>query len=88
MPEECEADTSAVKLLTTLLKQFDTYSERYNEKMTIRKITEEYGMGYEKVWKMFKDPELPVQSYTKPAFVLRGELEKYFRVRHDYLKNT
>ena len=55
------------------------------EKMTVAKISEEFGIGTNLVYKMFNDPELPVQNYTKPQFVLRSELMKYFSVRHDYL---
>ena len=56
-----------------------------DEKMTVAKISEEYGIGENLVYKMFKDKDLPVQNYTKPQFVLRSELMKYFSTRHDYL---
>lgn len=56
------------------------------DKMTVQKIVEEYGIGQETVYEMFKDPTLPVQTYTKPNFVLRGELLKYFCKRHDNLR--
>ena len=56
------------------------------DKMTVERIVEEYGIGKDTVRTMFKDPKIPVQTYTKPFFVLRTELIKYFCVRHDYLK--
>lgn len=58
------------------------------EKMTAKDVMEEFGLGEPTVYKMFADPELPVQEYTKPKFVLRSELLKYFSVRHDYLGNN
>lgn len=58
------------------------------EKMTAQDIIKEYGIGQETVYEMFKDPQLPVQTYSRPNFVLRGELLKYFSERHDYLRNT
>lgn len=58
-----------------------------DDKMTVQRIVEEYGIGDVTVYEMFKDPELPVQTYTKPQFVLRGELVKYFSKRHDNLKS-
>lgn len=58
-----------------------------DDKMTVQKIVEEYGIGDVTVYEMFKDPELPVQTYTKPQFVLRGELIKYFSKRHDNLRS-
>lgn len=56
-----------------------------DDKMTVKKIAEEYKIGEPTVYKMFKDPELPVQDYTQPQFVLRSELLKYFTKRHDNL---
>lgn len=60
--------------------------EMPREKMTVQDIVEEFGIGDVKVYEMFKDPELPVQTYTKPQFVLRSELLKYFTKRHDNLR--
>jgi len=57
------------------------------DKMTVQDIVEQYEIGQETVYAMFKDPELPVQTYTKPNFVLRAELIKYFTKRHDNLRN-
>lgn len=61
--------------------------EMPKEKMTVKDIMEEFGIGDVKVYEMFKDPELPVQTYTKPQFVLRSELLKYFSKRHDNLSS-
>ncbi len=59
----------------------------YNDRLTAEDIVKEYHIGKNIVYKMFKDKELPAQNFTRPAFVLRGEFEKYFRVRRDYLCN-
>lgn len=56
------------------------------DKLTVQDIVKDYEIGQETVYEMFKDPELPVQIYTKPMFVLRGELLRYFSKRHDNLK--
>ena len=58
-----------------------------NEKLTVKRITEEYGINKDKVYQMFQDPKLPVQTYVKPQFVLKSEFEKYLSMRHDYLSN-
>lgn len=54
-----------------------------DDKMTAKRIAEEYGMGKNTVYRMFNDPELPVQKVTYPYFVLRSELLKYFSTRHE-----
>lgn len=56
------------------------------DKMTAKRIVEEYGISLPTVYEMFKDPEMPTQTYTKPHFVLRCDLIKYFSKRHDNLK--
>ena len=56
-----------------------------NELLTMKQIHEEYGIGINMVNKMFKDPELEVQTYTVPFKVTRQALENYMNVRHDYL---
>lgn len=57
------------------------------EKLTAKDIAKEYKISIDRVYKIFKDPELPVQTYTKPIFVLRSEWLKYLSARHDYLNN-
>lgn len=54
-----------------------------DDKMTVKKIAEEFGIGEPTIYKMFQDPELPVQDYTTPKFVMRSELLKYFSKRHN-----
>lgn len=56
-----------------------------NELLTVEQIVEEYNIGKVKVLKMFQDPNLPVQRYTKPFKVMRKAFEKYFEIRHDDL---
>lgn len=56
-----------------------------NELLTVEQIMEEFDIGKVKVLKMFQDPELPVQRYTKPFKVTRKAVGNYISVRHDYL---
>lgn len=58
-----------------------------DDKLTVQDIVKEFGIGDVTVYEMFKDPELPAQTYTKPMFVLRSELLQYFRKRHDNLNS-
>lgn len=65
----------------------EVQDKNVNEKLTVKRITEEYGINKDKVYQMFQDPKLPVQTYVKPQFVLKSEFEKYLSTRHDYLSN-
>ena len=65
----------------------EVQNKNTNEKLTVKRITEEYGINKDKVYQMFQDPKLPVQTYVKPQFVLKSEFEKYLSTRHDYLSN-
>lgn len=65
----------------------EVQDKNVNEKLTVKRITEEYGINKDKVYQMFQDPKLPVQTYVKPQFVLKSEFEKYLSSRHDYLSN-
>ena len=56
-----------------------------NELLTIEQIVEEYKIVKVKVLRMFQDPELPVQRYTKPFKVKRKCFDEYFEARHDDL---
>jgi len=58
-----------------------------NELLTVEQIVKEYDIGKIKVLKMFQDPDLPVQRYTKPFKVTRKAINKYFELRHDDLCN-
>ena len=64
---------------------FVTNGKDPNELLTIEQVHEEFNIGINMVKKMFKDPELPVQKYTKPFKVTRGAMGDYIKVRHDYL---
>lgn len=55
------------------------------ELLTIDDVMAEFDIGKAKAQKMFKDPELPVQRYTKPFKVTRKAINKYFEKTHDYL---
>ncbi len=53
--------------------------------LTAEDIVAEYGIALPAVYKIFKCPELPVQTYTKPYMVKRDKFEEFFNVRHDEL---
>ena len=83
-----ESSISDEELNVIIASKFIEIADRLshsNDKLTVADIVREYQIGEQTVYKIFNDPELPVQSYTKPQFVLRGELNKYFSKRHDYL---
>ena len=83
MPEE-EFDKAVLERISSWTEK----QSHYNDRLTVKDIVKEYKpISENMVYKIFKDKELPVQNYTRPAFVLRGEWEKYFRKRHDYLCN-
>ena len=63
-------------------------TEILKDKMTAKRISDEYQISMPTVYQMFKDPEMPVQKYTKPFFVLRKDLLQYFSKRHDKLKEV
>lgn len=58
-----------------------------NELLTVEQIVKEFKIGKVKVLKMFQDPDLPVQRYTKPFKVTRKAVNDYINVRHDDLCN-
>ena len=74
----------ANRLLKNILER-KQLEKNPNELLTIEQIVEEYSIGKVKVLKMFQDPNLPVQRYTKPFKVIRKAVDKYFEVRHDDL---
>lgn len=56
-----------------------------NELLTMEEIVTEFKIGKVKAQKMFNDPLLPVQRYTRPFKVQRKAFNKYFEESHDYL---
>lgn len=73
------------KKTNELLEKLITQNKDQNELLTINQLHEETGIGICMLQKMFKDPELPVQIYTVPFKVTRGEFNNYISKRHDYL---
>lgn len=71
------------KRTNELLKKKD---ENPYELLTIEQIHEETGIGENMIQKMFRDPEMPVQRYTKPFKVTRQAFCEYLGKAHDYLK--
>lgn len=58
-----------------------------DELLDIDQVCEEFNIGKCKARKIFKDPNLPVQTYTKKHKIARGEMQKYIKVRHDNLSD-
>lgn len=74
----------ANELLENILENRQTGKDP-NELLTIEQVVEEFDIGKVKVQKMFNDPALPVQRYTRPFKVKRKAVEKFFEIEHDYL---
>lgn len=55
------------------------------ELLTMEMVSKEFDIGITKVCRMFRDPELAVQRYTKPFKVTRRAVQEYTTVKHDYL---
>lgn len=74
-----------IKKTNELLEKQIKQTEQQYELLTIEQVHKEYNIGIGMVQKMFNDPELPVQRYTKPFKVNRQALNEYTTRRHDYL---
>ena len=81
--EKVVADLSEIKNILENKKERNPY-----ELLDAKQIAAEYGIGYITVsQKIFKEKELPVQTYTTPFKVMRKDIEEFFSKRHDYLSN-
>ena len=83
MSEEAQAINNladAIKGFTEQLRRQDP-----NRLLTVKDIHEETGIGDVQVYEIFKRPDVAVQKFTKPAKILKSELDKFFTVRHDEL---
>lgn len=74
-----------LKKANELLQQQIKQNEEQYELLTIEQVHEEFNIGTSMVQKMFNDPELAVQRYTRPFKVSRQALKEYMTKRHDYL---
>lgn len=81
MEQLLEEQKKTNELIQQLIRQKD---EQY-EMLTVEQVHEEFDIGMNMVRKMFNDPELPVQRYTKPFKVNRQALKEYMTKSHDYL---
>lgn len=52
-----------------------------NELLTAEQVAKETGIAINKVRQLFNDPDLAVQSYTKPKLVTRKALNEFMGVR-------
>ena len=83
MEQLLEEQKKTNELLQQLIKQ---KNEQY-EMLTVEQVHEEFDIGINMVRKMFNDPELPVQRYTKPFKVCRQAIYEYISTKsHDYLR--
>lgn len=73
------------KRTNELLQQLINQNNEQYELLTVEQVHEEFDIGMNMVRKMFNDPELPVQRYTKPFKVNRQALKEYMTKSHDYL---
>lgn len=74
-----------IKKTNELLQQQIRQRDEQYEMLTIEQVHEEFDIGMNMVRKMFNDPKLPVQRYTKPFKVNRQALKEYMTKSHDYL---
>lgn len=81
MEELLEEQKKTNELLNKIVNQ----NEKEEQLLTVKQIHEEFGIGINKIRKMFEDPDLPVQKYTTPYKVKRKKLLEYMDIRHDYL---
>lgn len=64
---------------------FATTEKDPDELLTIKQVHKEFNIGTRMVQKMFNDPELAVQRYTRPFRVSRKALKEYMNTSHNYL---
>lgn len=48
-------------------------------------IRKEYGIGENQIYKIFNNPNVAVQKFTRPAKIKKSELIKFFETRHEDL---
>lgn len=70
----------AINNYTNELKRQDP-----NRLLSAVDIQNEFGIGENQIYKIFNDPSVPVQKFTRPAKVRNADLNKYFETRHERL---
>lgn len=70
---------------TNELLAYNSQGKDPYELLTKEQIYEETGIGENMILKMFQDPKLPVQRYTRPFKVARKAFNDYILENHDYL---
>ena len=70
----------AINNYTTEIKKQDL-----DRMMSAEDIRIEYGIGENQIYKIFNNPNVAVQKFTRPAKIKRSELIKFFETRHDEL---
>lgn len=70
----------AIKKYTNEIKRQDP-----NRLLSAEDIRKEYKIGENQIYKIFNNPHVAVQKFTKPAKILKSELDKFFEIRHDEL---
>jgi len=70
---------------TNELLTYNASGKDPNELLDIEQVCKEFDIGINMARKVFKDPALPVQRYTKKHKVTRYAMQEYTKVSHDYL---
>jgi len=70
---------------TNELLMFNSQCKDPYELLTMEQINKEQNIGINVLGKMFQDPALPVQRYTRPFKVTRKAFNDYISEHHDYL---
>lgn len=84
--EEQKKTNELLRQIAEQNKEIIKQNNAQNEMLTVNQVCEEFKIGLNKARKMFNDPELQVQRYTKPFLVSRQALNDYMKVSHDYLR--
>lgn len=53
--------------------------------LTAEDIRKEYKIGENQIYKIFNNPNVAVQKFTKPAKIRLADLNKFFETRHEEL---
>lgn len=69
------------KKTNELLEKLISQNKDPNELLTAEQISNETGIAINKVRQLFNDPDLAVQSYTKPKLVTRKAWNEFVSVR-------
>lgn len=80
----------AIKAINNLANAINNFTELKikqdpNRMLTADDIRKEYKIGENQIYKIFNNPDVAVQKFTKPAKIRYADLNKFFETRHDEL---